>query len=180
MHAPTADLFHQRTPHSTALRTAFTLRRDAGLKFVGAPVQRLDGGLLQTSGPRDLVADHNRVLTEALGEYDRMASRIADREEWVITHGEPKANNIMITSNGPVMIDWDTVRLAPPARDLWMTGGHQRYTELTGRQLSPQQRELAPVRLPGRAQESDQLGHDHFRRWAVILTCEHAALGYAS
>ena len=68
-----------------------------------------------------------------------MASRIADREEWVITHGEPKANNIMITSNGPVMIDWDTARLAPPARDLWMTGGHQRYTELTGRQLSPQQ-----------------------------------------
>ena len=35
---------------SSALRTAFTLRRDAGLEFVVAPVQRLDGGLLQTSG----------------------------------------------------------------------------------------------------------------------------------
>jgi len=35
---------------SAALRTAFTLRRDAGLEVVGAPVQRLDGGLLQTSG----------------------------------------------------------------------------------------------------------------------------------
>ena len=37
--------------------------------------------------------------------------------------------------------------------------------------------ELAPVRLRGRTQEFDQLGDDHFRRWAVVLTCEHAALG---
>jgi spectinomycin phosphotransferase len=207
---------------SAALRTAFTLRRDAGLEFVGAPVQRFDGGLLQTSGRyaialfpyldvvtettdhcsaarvvdliialhaatpvveqiaggddfllpgrwslqrqldsvhvdlpagpyaaafRDLVADHRTILTKALRQYDRMASLIAaDGDEWVITHGEPKANNILITSNGPVMIDWDTVRLAPPARDLWMTGGHQRYTEFTRRQLPPQQLDFYRLR----------------------------------
>jgi hypothetical protein len=162
---------------STALSTAFTLHRDAGLEFVGAPVQRFDGGLLQTSGRyaiavfpyldvvaetsddraadrvvvdlivvlhaatpvvqqiadvddfllpgrwsvqrqldsvhldpptgpyavafRDLVADHREVLTEALRQYDGMTSMIAaDRDGWVITHGEPKANNILITSNG--------------------------------------------------------------------------------
>jgi spectinomycin phosphotransferase len=207
---------------NAALRTAFTLRRDAGLEFVGAPVQRFDGGLLQTSGRyaiavfpyldvvtetsdypaaarvvdlivvlhaatpvveqiagmddfllpgrwsvqrpldsvhvdmptgpyaaafRDLLADHRTVLTEALREYDRMASMIAaDREEWVITHGEPKTDNILITSNGPVMIDWDTARLAPPMRDLWMTGGHQRYTELSGRQVPAQQLDFYRLR----------------------------------
>jgi hypothetical protein len=30
--------------------------------------------------------------------------------------------------------------------------------------------------LDGRTQESDQLRDDHFRRWAVVLTCKHAAL----
>jgi hypothetical protein len=37
--------------------------------------------------------------------------------------------------------------------------------------------ELAPVRLRGRTQELDQLGDDDIRRWAVVLACEHAALG---
>jgi hypothetical protein len=36
---------------SAALSTAFTLRRDAGLKFVGAPVQRLDGAAANVGAP---------------------------------------------------------------------------------------------------------------------------------
>lgn len=36
-----------------------------------------------------------------------------DRSTWVITHGEPKANNTMITPAGPVLVDWDTVQLTP-------------------------------------------------------------------
>jgi hypothetical protein len=200
---------------SAALCTTLTLRRDARLEFVRAPVQQINGGLLQISGRyaiavypyldviaettddraadrvvdliialhaatpvveriagvedfalpgrwsvqqqldaghvdlpagpyaasfRDLIADHRTVLSEALLAYDRMASLLAaDHTGWVITHGEPKINNILITRNGPVMIDWDTVRLAPAARDLWMTGGYQRYAELTGRQLPSDQ-----------------------------------------
>ena len=55
-----------------------------------------------------LIADHPTVLSEALLAYDRMASLLAaDHTGWVITHGEPKINNILITRNGPVMIDWD-------------------------------------------------------------------------
>jgi hypothetical protein len=92
---------------NAALRTALALRRDAGLDFVGAPVQRLDGRLLQTSG-RYAIA--------------------------------------VITSNGPVMIDWDTVRLGPPTRDLWMIGGHQRYTALTGRVPSSEQLDFYRLR----------------------------------
>jgi aminoglycoside phosphotransferase (APT) family kinase protein len=72
----------------------------------------------------DQIADSSTRLADL-----RAALMAADHTVWVVTHGEPKINNILITSNGPVMIDWDTVRLAPPARDLWMTGGHERYAE---------------------------------------------------
>ena len=58
-----------------------------------------------------LLVDHRETLAEALRHYDRLAVSIAaDRRDWVITHGEPKANNIMITQDGPVLIDWDTAR----------------------------------------------------------------------
>lgn len=211
----TADL-------TAALRTTLTLRRDPELEFVRAPVQQINGGLLQMSGRyaiavypyldviaeptddyaadrvvdfiialhaatpaveqiasvedlalpgrwsvqhqlgaghvdqppgpyaarfRDLIADHRTILSESLLAYDRIASLLAtDHTGWVITHGEPKINNILITSNGPVMIDWDTVRLAPPTRDLWMTSGHQRYTELTGRQLPSEELDFYGLR----------------------------------
>lgn len=195
-----------------ALCTAATLRREAGLTFIGAPIPRRDGGLLEPVGryavavylhlvevpkrgdnsgsdgvvellaalhaatpaveqiatiddlvlperwslqPRgpinaelsagpyaapfcQLLVDHRETLAEALRRYDRLAVSIAaDRDDWVITHGEPKANNIMITQDGPVLIDWDTARVAPPERDLWMTGAHQRYFALTGRRIRP-------------------------------------------
>jgi hypothetical protein len=38
----------------------------------------------------------------------------------VITHGEPHAANIIWTADGPRLIDWDTVLIAPASRDLWM------------------------------------------------------------
>jgi spectinomycin phosphotransferase/16S rRNA (guanine(1405)-N(7))-methyltransferase len=37
----------------------------------------------------------------------------------VITHGEIHPGNVMVTSKGWVIVDWDTVLLAPPERDLW-------------------------------------------------------------
>lgn len=42
-----------------------------------------------------------------------------------------------------LLIDWDTVGLAPPERDLWMVvsdsggGDARRYTEATGRPVDP-------------------------------------------
>jgi aminoglycoside phosphotransferase (APT) family kinase protein len=38
----------------------------------------------------------------------------------VLTHGEPHAANVVFTSAGPVLIDWDTTMVAPKERDLWM------------------------------------------------------------
>jgi hypothetical protein len=48
--------------------------------------------------------------------------------------GESKADNTLITASGPVPVDRDTVRLAPPARDIWMTEAVNNHTAVTGRQ----------------------------------------------
>jgi hypothetical protein len=58
----------------------------------------------------------------------------------VITHGEPHAGNVMITSGGLVLIDWDTALLAAPERDLWTLAEDDaalldRYAAATGREL---------------------------------------------
>ena len=57
-----------------------------------------------------------------------------------MTHGEPHAGNVMRTGAGRVLVDWDTVALAPPERDLWMlvAGGAEAadlYVRATGTQL---------------------------------------------
>ena len=69
-------------------------------------------------------------VAELLALADRLATRVAGRGgEWVVTHGEPHAANVMRTGDGHVLVDWDTVALAPPERDLWMVVGK---TERTG------------------------------------------------
>ena len=63
----------------------------------------------------------NQLLREALAAYDRVAAAVrTDPQPWVVTHGEPKPGNV-IWSGGhtPHLIDWDTVLIAPAARDLW-------------------------------------------------------------
>ncbi|ACZ31032.1 aminoglycoside phosphotransferase [Xylanimonas cellulosilytica DSM 15894] len=44
--------------------------------------------------------------------------RIARTRRWVPTHGEPGSHNQMITPSGTVLVDWETLRLAPAERDL--------------------------------------------------------------
>jgi len=79
-----------------------------------------------TSGPfgepaRALVAGAREHIQALLDRYDRLVPNVlGDKARWVVTHGEPHAGNVMRTPTGIKLIDWDTVRLAPPERDLWM------------------------------------------------------------
>jgi spectinomycin phosphotransferase len=99
---------------------------------------------------RELLAGAARTVRRQLDALDRWAARLASAEV-VITHGEPHPGNVVHSAAGLLLIDWDTVALAPPERDLWSvaTGSGEevrRYTELTGRRVDPAMLEFCRLR----------------------------------
>ena len=69
----------------------------------------------------------------------------------MITHGEPHPGNIIRVGREIMLVDWDTVGLAPPERDLWLVASEtgdelRRYTELTGRIVDATALELYRLR----------------------------------
>jgi hypothetical protein len=100
------------------------------------------------SGPyaqpaQQLLRAHARDLQVLITEYQSLGRRAAAQpERMVITHGEPHAGNVIATANGPVLIDWDTVLVAPPERDLWDLAGDDpalldHYAGVTGTEIDP-------------------------------------------
>ena len=125
-----------------------TALRELGQPWPGGPF---------SEPARELLAGAAGQVRRSLETLDRWASRGADAGEAVITHGEPHPGNIMrvpTTTTGTtrmMLIDWDTVGLAPPERDLWMLAGGagdelRRYTELTGRPVDRTALELYRLR----------------------------------
>ena len=78
-----------------------------------------------TAGPyaeqtRALLRPRADDVNRALGHYDELAAGVLEQQErMVITHGEPHRGNTIGTASGVMLIDWDTVLVAPPERDLW-------------------------------------------------------------
>ena len=144
-----------------------------------------------TGGPfaepaRELLAGAAGPVRRGLDALDRWARARFSAAGLVITHGEPHPGNIIrlaaatdavagtatdavagtatdadggaggADGAGPasgaiMLVDWDTVGLAPPERDLWMvateTGAElRRYTELTGRPVDMATIELYRLR----------------------------------
>jgi spectinomycin phosphotransferase len=111
---------------------------------------RWDGGPLSEPARRELAA-HVDAVVGALADLDRLAGRMDGRVDGsgppaVVTHGEPHPGNLIRTGTGLVLVDWDTVALARPERDLWMLadadGGPRpdvlrAYRDLTGVTLDP-------------------------------------------
>ena len=90
---------------------------------------------------RRLLARHTTRLGRALARFDELVLAAAKSGPAVITHGEPHPGNIMRGGGRLLLIDWDTVGLALPERDLWLAAGDDagaaaRYAELTGRGVS--------------------------------------------
>jgi spectinomycin phosphotransferase len=126
-----------------------TVRR-VGLELPGH--RHLEAALLEldepwTGGPlsepaRDAVRGAAPELGELLALADRLSAAAQEAGTgWVVTHGEPHAANVLRTSEGRVLVDWDTVALAPPERDLWMLAERsdsdpaKLYSRATGRRL---------------------------------------------
>ncbi|WP_220447259.1 phosphotransferase [Nonomuraea deserti] len=95
---------------------------------------------------RELIAEHTGTLRRKLAEFDQLAGTLG---EPVVTHGEPHPGNLLRADGQWSLVDWDTVGLAPPERDLWLVakepGDLARYAEATGR--TPDPRALAFYRL---------------------------------
>jgi aminoglycoside phosphotransferase (APT) family kinase protein len=74
------------------------------------------------AGPAaDLLAEHRRPLRRVLARYDELVLQSrGEPVRAVLTHGEPHSGNTMRTPTGWRLIDWDTVLVSPPERDLWL------------------------------------------------------------
>lgn len=86
---------------------------------------------------RELLAPHAELLAARLEWFDDICrSSLWDRT--VVTHGEPHAGNVMTVGEREVLIDWDTVGIATPERDLWFVVHDQadlnHYADATGHQ----------------------------------------------
>jgi hypothetical protein len=96
-------------PHRDELELAID---GNGVGWEGGPYASLAAALL---------AENAAKIRRLLARYDDLAQQGRRRPgHMVLTHGEPHPGNTMLTPAGWVLIDWDTVLLAPPERDLWM------------------------------------------------------------
>jgi spectinomycin phosphotransferase len=131
-------------------------RFEAGLSWRGDLETALgELGRPRTGGPyaepaRALLAGAAGPVRRQLGHLDRWSAGWPAAEV-VITHGEPHPGNVVRAPGGLMLIDWDTVGLAPPERDLWMVATEsgdelRRYTELTGRSVDTTALELYRLR----------------------------------
>jgi spectinomycin phosphotransferase len=114
--------------------------------------QAWDGGPFAEPARALLVARAGQIQ-RLLARFDGLAERVSSLEP-VITHGEPHPANLLRTAPETLLIDWDTVGLAPPERDLWWVIGDscgeeaRRYTRATGRPVDPAALELYRLRWP--------------------------------
>jgi spectinomycin phosphotransferase len=108
---------------------------DAALRDLNSP---------WTGGPfaepaRAWLSANAAAVRRMLDGFDQLAARIAlSMDQATVTHGEPHQGNLIHSSAGLMLIDWDTVALAPHERDLWMldrdwADASALYTEATGR-----------------------------------------------
>ena len=64
------------------------------------------------------------------GRHDELVdATVAGGIDFVVTHGEPHAGNVVHAKSGPMLIDWDTARWAPRERDLWSLVDHEGFRE---------------------------------------------------
>ncbi|CAM03542.1 spectinomycin phosphotransferase [Saccharopolyspora erythraea NRRL 2338] len=131
---------HARTPPE---RTPRAVLDPAGRAGMEAALGELPG--VWEGGPfaepaRELVAEHAALLRDRLVDFDRLADAVRARgARHVVTHGEPHPGNLLAREDGYRLVDWDTVGLAVPERDLSVVSGDPaalaRYVEVTGREL---------------------------------------------
>jgi spectinomycin phosphotransferase/16S rRNA (guanine(1405)-N(7))-methyltransferase len=132
--------------------TAEPIRRTAMVESFEVPQRELLLGALRDlanvweTGPygepaRELLAAHASLVESMLARHDGQAVEARRHpERMVLTHGEPHPGNLIETSEGWRLVDWDTTLIAPPERDLWLLHptdhpAESAYSDHTGRRL---------------------------------------------
>jgi len=147
---------HQATPTVRALASDHHVELSARRDLDGAL------GQLETEwkgGPfsepaRALLGAHRDAVIGLLAAFDRLATEVATRSgDSVITHGEPHSGNVIRVGEKLFLVDWDTVALAPPERDLCMVASETGdelalYFDLTGRAVDKAAMSLYCARWP--------------------------------
>ncbi|WP_329247320.1 aminoglycoside phosphotransferase family protein [Actinoallomurus sp. NBC_01490] len=131
-----AELHRAAPPASTPVL-------DLGLSMRDLLRSALDGAIRWAPGPftepaRALLSGHAPAILRRLEEFDRLAEDVRTSDGApVLTHGEPHPGNLLQYEGGHLLVDWDTVGLAPPERDLWSVAESpedlERYAEAAGR-----------------------------------------------
>jgi spectinomycin phosphotransferase/16S rRNA (guanine(1405)-N(7))-methyltransferase len=107
-----------------------TIRPPATDEFIIPCLEQLEHALHygDESGPRgpyaaiasQLLIDNETEIRRLIARYRTLVTQyLSDPGPVVITHGEIHPGNVMLTPRGWMIVDWDTVMLAPPERDLW-------------------------------------------------------------
>ena len=110
--------------------------------FLLDPDRRWDGGPFSEPARR-LLAGHAPEVAHLASVFRRLVALTARTQaNPVITHGEPHPANLMSAGGRLYLIDWDTVALACPERDLAVIispddEGVERYQQATGRVIDP-------------------------------------------
>ncbi|MER6170363.1 phosphotransferase [Streptosporangium sp. NPDC001681] len=131
-----AELHQQTPPASTPVL-------HAELSMRGLLEKALEGVISWAGGPfaepaRTLVSGRAPGLRQRLEEFDRLVKELKESHRApVVTHGEPHPGNLLRLEDRYLMVDWDTVGLASPERDLWSVVREPedlaRYAKASGR-----------------------------------------------
>ena len=147
---------------------------DAALRDVGQPWRAGPFG----ESARALLTGAADQIRSLLEIFDGLADGTR-ASEFVITHGEPHPGNVIRLGPRRMLIDWDTVGLGPPERDLWMVVGEtgeesRRYAGLTGRAVDPAR--LAMYRLRWALDDISAFVHQLRTEHRYTADTEHAWL----
>lgn len=107
---------HATTPPSRLPRWRPRVGPDLADRLSRLVDRRWDGGPHGTEA-RTLVADRVHAIAGWTERYHALAD-VARGADWVVTHGEPHSANQLLLPDGPRLVDWESVALAPRERDL--------------------------------------------------------------
>ncbi|MEU4178375.1 phosphotransferase [Streptomyces sp. NPDC026589] len=140
-----AQLHTTRAPLTTpAHDPALPGRAAIGAALADPQIVRADAGPY-AQRCQALLTINSAALRSALERYDDGTAQLmsdASTAATVVTHGEPHPGNVLDPGGRTLLVDWDTVALAPPERDLWLATDApedlSRYAELTGHRPDPE------------------------------------------